>query len=584
VTSRAGASFLPPHLVDAALRRVPRTADGSPDRDAFASITYGIWIDKLIGRQTRGWDGFEAANDFSEWQLAREILPAPAVEAIRRYWVDWLMPDRDTCPRDQLLNPDWRDGTLVHPMADQLARAKSGPPTSVSVEDTYWRTTGDWRGNKSFFRSGFLFTESTQNFNTTASISAVVFGNVIGSERAMADGRHGVQEWLLNHWIWNDGSSQEHLDHYYFGVTLKGLKTLANGAPDGDTRLMADSLLTKGLEEAVGAWHPRLRRFIAPSSRTSLEFLLGSQDGLQYILHSLTRRGALTDVGRATLPGNIPVFTRETSADLAARLALAAPWAPPELAALVDEKPLPWEATHRFQKSWRRAWLGRHYGMASLSTTGEARIQAMAQWQREDRETRSALDLGTLDQRFGVNETRWVNDAPGWIRTTGHQIVAQRGQTWLALGTPAVTKAGLAGGGAGVEVRSLQHSLGLFDLRPGGPTWELWVKGRRVDRLPCTARAGEPIVLRDGVTYLGIIALPDPTTGDAGEVSIEPGRPQVTAPPANPPITITPALVINSYLVRRDTPAAGRDGLAGAWAPLHGLRGANGRRGGGARL
>ncbi len=542
--------FLPPHLLEFTRRALPKDAAGQIDPAAFAAATYGVWIDKLIGRQTRGWDGFEMAADFSEWQLASEILPGPAVDAIRRYWVDWLMPDRETCPRDQLMNPEWMDGSLIHPMADQLAAKKPGSPTSVEAEDSYWLKTGDWRGNKSFFRSGFMFTESTQNFNTTSSIGAAVFGNVIGSPRAIADGRHGVQEWLANHWIWNDGSGQEHLDHYYLGVTLKGLKTLVNGAPDAPTRLLADGLLAKGMEETIAAWHPHLRRFIAPSSRTSLEYLLGSQDGLQYMMHSLSRRGALTDPDRKTLPGNLPVFTTETSASLTARLALPGPWAPPELAALVDEKPLPWEATHSFQRNWRRTWLGEHYGMGS-STAGAGRIQAMAQWRREDREVRSALDLGTLDLRFGANETRWMNDAPGWIGSPGYQVIAQTGHTWLALGVPAVTSAGPAGREGGADLRSLQHSIGFFDLRPDAPTWELWVNGERVQRLPVAARAGQPIVIRDGVTYLGIIALPPPGDPTAGEVRLEAGRPQENLPAANPPLSVTPALVIHSFVERR---------------------------------
>jgi len=46
---------------------------------------YTAWVDQLISRQTRGWSGFETANEFAEWQVAKDILPAPAKDAIFRY-------------------------------------------------------------------------------------------------------------------------------------------------------------------------------------------------------------------------------------------------------------------------------------------------------------------------------------------------------------------------------------------------------------------------------------------------------------------------------------------------------------------
>jgi len=187
--------------------------------------------------------------------------------------------------------------------------------------------------------------------------------------------------------------------------------------------------------------------------------------------------------------------------------------------------------------------LGKNYGLAAALQAG-TRVQAMAQWRREDKDVTSALDLGTLDIRMGFNETRWVNDAAGWISQPFKQIVAQGKNRWLAVASPA----GVSGRD---NVTSIQHSLGLFDIRETGPTWEIFVGGRKIDQLPATAKQGEPIVIKDGVSYIGIVPLPATDLGRDAEVVIEKGRPQeYKGYQAN----VGPAVVINSYIYKKDQP------------------------------
>ena len=499
--------------------------------------TYAIWVDTVIGRPTRGWAGFELARQYAEWSAVRELLPEPAKDAFRRYWIDWLRPDRETTKGARRDHKNI-DGTLVHPMADQLANGKG---TGDMITDSYWLATGDWRGNKSFFRSGFCYDQSTQNFNTTASCGAFVFGNEFGVDKAVVDGSHGVKQWLVNGWIWSGGSGQEHLDHYYYSVTLIGLKTLQNAASTPKDRLLADGLVTKGVEEAIAAWHPNLKRFIAPASRTSLEFLLGTQEGGNFIMNTLSKKGVLTDVGKTSLPGGIPVIGYDAPPTLVGMLTLPGPWADEDAASMVDDKPLPWEAIHSNGALWRRSYLGENYGLAA-QLTGGVRIQAMAQWRRDDKEVTSALDLSTLDIRMGFNETRWANNAPGWIAQPFKQIVTQGKNRWLAVASPV----GVSGR---EDVKSIQYSLGLFDIRETGPTWEIYVAGKKVEQLPATAKQGEPIVIKDGVTYLGIIPLPATDLGRDAEVVIEKGQPQKFD---QYKADVGPAVVINSYIYKKN--------------------------------
>ena len=68
------------------------------------------------------------------------------------------------------------------------------------------------------------------------------------------------------------------------------------------------SLLAKDIEELVSAYHPGLRSFIAGSSRTSLDLVLGMQDGIYHALHTLSKSGTLRDYGEKILPGNIATW------------------------------------------------------------------------------------------------------------------------------------------------------------------------------------------------------------------------------------------------------------------------------------
>ena len=51
-------------------------------------------------------------------------------------------------------------------------------------------------------------------------MGALLGGATIGSEHAMADGRHGLEALPLRFWSFLDGTTQEMLDPYYLSITL----------------------------------------------------------------------------------------------------------------------------------------------------------------------------------------------------------------------------------------------------------------------------------------------------------------------------------------------------------------------------
>ena len=538
---------------------------------------YGAWVDQLIGRPVRGWGGFESARAMSEWYLYGDTLPGPAQDAIRRYWTAWLVPDRITAPLTRMRDPTHLDGTLVHPMVeDPRVGGVPVPEPLKGQHDNYWTKTGDWRGNKSFFRSGFTYVMSTQNFNTTASAGALLGGAMIGSERAMADGRNGVEQWLMRQWAWKNGSGQEHLDHYYFAVTLSGNKAIADFAQTPVDRLMGQSLLAKQVEELISAWHPATRSLIAGSSRTHLEYLLGTQDGLQFILHTLSGRfGTVRDVGRQAkdMPLEMAPIGHELTPAMVARQTVVGPWAPEWVSAMVDDKPLPYYAVHSAgDGGWRKAFLGRNFGLASAELS-DGRIQAMAQWTRDGMGAKRCEDLATIDLRTGINETRWANDAGGWIAKYGSQSMFQHKNRLLNLTSPRVYVGGFHGGGFRDDIRSVQSSLAVFDYRTPR-SWELWVDGAKVEQLPFTCKQGSRILIKDARTFVAIVPLPATDCTRDVEVRISEGAEQQMQLNGKPyGAKARAALVIDSFWFRRDTPLTREGGDKAIWEQLAGAAG-----------
>ncbi len=457
------------------------------------------------------------------------------------------MPDRPTAPADKHLDLSCNDGSLVHPMIDQIRKVQA--TAAFSGGDSYFNKTLDWRGNKSFYRSGFNYTMSTMNFNHTAAMGALLGGSLINSERAMADGRHGIEHYPLRLWCWYDGSTQESIDHYYLSITLTAQKMIADFGPTQFDRMLGRSILLKTVDELAGSYHPGLHRFISGSSRTSPNHILVSQDGVYHILHSLSRRGVLRDLDNKDLPAGMPAIGQEVKPAHIARQTLQGPWAPDWLASVVDDKPLPWEMTCSY-KQWgkhaklpitKRTYLGRNYGLYSAdSQTGI--IPILGQWRREAKDVSRMQEIGTLIMRYGINTTRLVNDAPGWIGTYGVQTTLQHKGRMIVIASPREwldTKR---------EIKSLQSTIALYNYQSPTPTWRIFIDGKVVESFPAQAKASQRITIHDGVSYLGVIPLPATDLGRNDEVVLSEGDTQEFGK-----VAYKAALVIDNYNMKRDT-------------------------------
>ena len=459
----------------------------------------------------------------------------------------------------------------------------------------YYAQTGDWRGNFSVYRT-YCWTMGTMNFNHWAVAGTLLGGQIMDSEQCLADGRQGLEQWPLRTWCWFDGSTQESIDHYYFAHSLTAQKVFADFGPAALDRMMGQSIMAKSIEELTSSYHPGLRRFISSSGRTGIGYVLGIQDGLQHILHTLSREGAYTDFGResVTAPNveKLPAIGHDYRPGQAAEQSLNGPWAPEWMAQMVDAKPLPYESTVTY-KMWggysqtpllKRSYLGRHYGLASLDVSvGNETVPVMAQWRRTDKKAASLTDLGTLLIRPGLNRTELLDsiyhdtqqrNPNGSVGTQGSHLVTLQHKNKAVVLTSPFPKLQYSGGRPVPDkITSVQTTVGLFNFADK-PDWELYVDGRRVTQLPCKAKFGQRITIKDGLSYIGLIPIPPskfPRTdevvlSDDGEMTEMQGGGKVRE-----------ALRINAYLVQSDTPLdAGTIDRLGS--RLCRLRGRSGRR------
>src|SRR5262249_6366579 len=155
-------------------------------------------------------------------------------------------------------------------------------------------------------------------------------------------------------------------------------------------------------------------------------------------------------------------------------------------------------------------------GLATATKT-QRRIQFLAQWRRDTRRVEKMSELVTVVTGYGHNDTRFANDAWGWITPIGSETFLQHDNKVLMLARPRdasflrekVQKEGL---------KSLQASIALFNYQQPAPNWEIYVNGNRVTRLPYAARAGAKIAIRDGVSFFGVVPLTGTDLGGGNTV------------------------------------------------------------------
>ena len=521
---------------------------------------YVKWIDHYNSLPYRQFRGHHTPLTTHTYLLYSEAMPEPVREHMRRYWEAWLMPGR---PYHELEHNQW--GIWTKP------------------ENNYYARTGDWRGNHSFYRESYCRFMSTMNFNHLAAAAALFGGSIIGDEESMKDGRYGLEHWLLRLWSWYDGTTQESIDHYYLGLTLINQKSFVDLGPTVLDRMMGTSILMKAVEELAGCYHPALRRFITTSGRTGIAYLFAINEGPNYILHTISRKGAVHDMHNPDRRG-MPVSGYDLPPDLVARQQLIGPWAPRWMGDIVDSKPLPFEITTTFKMwgaylktpLWKRSYQGRHYGLATLDVaTSNQTVPVMAQWRRRSEQADNLQDIGTLLMRYGINWTEFYDslyhgttksNANGSVGTQGgHTVALQHKNKAIVLTSPYLELKYPGGRPIPEDVHSLQASIALANYAET-PTWKVFVDGKpilssgldgkstptnakspagfRTPAFSVKAKQTSRITIQDGVSFIGIIPIPSTDLGRTEEIVITDGGERVDMQGGG---KAAPTLVINNY-------------------------------------
>ena len=509
---------------------------------------YQTWLDRMLWLAPRRWDGFQGAKYAQMYFQYNDALPDPVKDHWKLYWWAWLMPDRKN---------------------KELVQGYIGGKEAQA----YYQETGDWRGNFSVYRT-YVRAMGTVNFNSWATAGTLLGGAILEDDFLIREGRNGLDRFMLRTWSWADGSHQESIDHYYLSHTLQANKAYSDFGPEEMDRMMGQMIQVKNIGELVGAFHPNLRRFISPSGRTGIDYLLGTQEGLHYILHTLSRRGTLTDADKDKTVAGMNSIGRQLSPALVAEQTIIAPWAPEWMAEVVDDKPLPFSYTnsyiqwghYRNTPLWRKGYLGHYYGLASQDVTGNEMVPVMAQWVRQPEAATSAGDLGTLLVRYGINNTEFLDSVfHGTTQRNPNGIVGVQGgltnavqheNKVMVLASPVDKLEFRAGRRVPDEVTSLQTSIALMNFEEPA-SWTIYVgtdgRFRQVnpDELPIKLSFQDRIVIRDGVTYIGVVPVPGTDLGRDAEVILT-NEGELTGLQGSG--RAKPALTINAYNFRSSTP------------------------------
>ncbi len=556
---------VPQHVINRAREVAEREAKKSGAAAEMDYAVYLAWIDWVHGRPPRYFEGhLTAADNIMLWYNYRDAMPGPMRDSILRSWNAWLMPERETAMTDKQ-RKDFGDtsGQIIHPMADdpRVGVDATGKVAEWNQGDTYYKLTGDWRGNKSYYRSGFTRMMSTANFNSSATSGALLNGQIIGSEHAMADGRAGLMQFPFWMWTHSAGVGQEYIDHYYWAIATAGNKLFADFSEKPEDQMAGWSIIAKTVNDLAIGYHPNLKKLIGPASRTCIPHVLGRQDGLYHILHVLSPQGALSDTETGTLPALTPeknergqtprpvsAWGHDVPPATVALQSLSGPWADPWFTEMLSEKPLPWSAMMEKKVvadgDWVTTYFGVNYGLASIRLTNQ-RIHVLGHWRRKAELPASMREVGTLDLRVGFNQTQIAEDGAGVISEQGRYRTYQYGNKLLMLARPNVDFMAKQ-----KEIRSVQCTAALFNFEAPAPTWEIYVDGQKVEALPATAKYGQIVTIRDGVTYLAFRPLPGTDLGRDAEVTLEPGVAQASASYRD--TSMKAALVINAYLYKRE--------------------------------
>ena len=520
------------------LRRVggDRVSNWGEIDDEAGYKAYEARLREVLAIPPRYWQGWTIQDDLLAWHLFRDLIPPPVQDHMKAYWRAWLQPD---LPTEAFVHPQSRDAI------------------------DYWKRNRDWRGRASFFRDGYNYVVSTQNFNHTAAMGALLGGAMIDGAYPMADGRHGLEALPLRFWSFLDGSTQEMLDHYYLSITLSAQKMFADFAPTrarpadgphpgrphhGDAgqplsshaaplrRLFGSGAHSRRAGRA--GWHLRRAAHRLPEGRGELPRQAGLGEG----------------AGHAGLGLRLPAGARG-DADAAVALGADLGGRPHRPQARAIRGDLGGDDARPLQAALVATLLSRALARAGQHRHARLTVDLLGQWVRRPLASAGLEDLGTLTARYVANGPDLATTRGGVTPQAGLLLTYQSRNRAIVFAKPHSNRERFLAALGKEDVSRLATVIGLWNFDEPRH-WEIFAGATKVDSFPHRAAAGERILIRDGVSYLAILPLPASDLGRDAEIEIAPGIAGKVEPTG---AAVAPALTISLFNLRRDAPIAVRD-------------------------
>jgi len=407
-------------------------------------------------------------------------------------------------------------------------------------------------------RSGWIWShqpETLWNHPAMGHALTILGGQICNSPRVVQEGTNDLRQFLAQ--SGELGSIGEFVAHYYNAMTVTHVMAVAQDANDPYTRLVADILSEKLIMDYVERYHPGTRQVPGPFERTTLQHVLGQQDGLHYVLHSLSKGGAL--IGEENLLPHGSIYSSTVAPE---RVAVIQVWPGDVARNLTDSKPIPYSVRSfsRFRRNpdesrWTSWYLAPHYCIGSTqmgSGSNTITYDVVGHWQRSPEQVNGLKDRCTLWTRYMLNDRNPFAERTyykqGRTSTLGPGVVWRDGAAWslqhrnklILVECPTIDEDG--------HVQSMKSAV--FVSRFGKELEQVWVADRRVTRFPAKADFKTPIFIKDGPVFVALIPLEATDLGRKDEVTISIQEPH---------------LVFSAYNFQADQPCElGAEAYAGA--------------------
>jgi hypothetical protein len=480
-------------------------SSGAGDAKAFPQTyeAYKSWLDKQLERQIRAWQGWDVTDNLFVVANYQEAMPGPVLDHWKFFYYSVLNPH--TATKD-IITPMFNSEIVLKNIAEK----------------------NDWRSDASLFRH-YSRGMGTMNYNYQFSAVTLIGGVLIGNKMIEDEGRHGLEKFPSYYWTWYDGTTQESIDHYYLGHSIASQKMFVDYGPTLYDRTVGKNIMAKTVEELATLFHPRLKRFISTSGRTTLALVFGENEGISGIMHTLSQRGAYLDLRKDdnnkyittvnyTNTKSFPVHGYDFKPATVAELATVSPWGPDWMTDIIDNKAFPVTSVSKYKKwghyentpIYKTSYLGNYYGMSSMDVAANEAVPFMGQWIRTTDDATSMTDVGTLISRPGLNRTKLYTSYGGVVPFQGlTQATMQIKNKAINMFSPSKQwKSFSYDKEIPAQIKSIQGTIGLYNFSED-QSWELWVDNNPIDMgdLPLTISQEQNIMIKDGVSYIAITPL-----------------------------------------------------------------------------